>query len=115
MQPNTDVLLICGIANPRPLTQFIEQSTNGYEAMFFSDHHIFSVDDLNEIRRKFEGMQGADKLIITTEKDAVRLVKYRQELRDLPFYVLPISVQFLFGGEQEFRGLISNFICNYGK
>lgn len=115
MHPNMDVLLICGIANPRPLTNFIEESTNGYEAMFFSDHHIFSVDDLNEIRKRFEDMQGTDKLIITTEKDAVRLVKYRQELRDLPFYVLPISVQFLFEREQDFRGLITNFIGNYGK
>jgi tetraacyldisaccharide 4'-kinase len=113
--PNSEVLLICGIANPAPLTAYIEEETSGYDALFFSDHHIFSIDDLNEIRERFATLQGPDKLIITTEKDAVRLVKYREELRDLPFFVLPISVSFLFGRENEFRGLISNFISNFGK
>jgi tetraacyldisaccharide 4'-kinase len=111
----SEVLLVCGIANPKPLTSYLEEQTSSYEAMFFSDHHIFSVDDLADIRSRFSDMQGSDKLIVTTEKDAVRLVKYRQELRDLPFYVLPISVGFLFGEEQEFQALILNFIRNFGK
>jgi tetraacyldisaccharide 4'-kinase len=109
------VLLICGIANPAPLTTYIEEETSGYDALFFSDHHIFSYDDLNDIRERFATLKGPDRLIITTEKDAVRLVKYREELRDMPFFVLPISVSFLFGRENEFRGLISNFITNFGK
>jgi tetraacyldisaccharide 4'-kinase len=112
---NAEVLLVCGIANPSPLTAYIEENTSSYDAMFFSDHHIFSYDDLNEIRNRFDTIDVHDKLIITTEKDAVRLVKYRQELRDLPFYVLPISVDFLFNAENEFRLLISNFIRNFGK
>ncbi len=112
---NSEVLLICGIANPTPLTSYIEDATSGYDAMFFRDHHIFSIDDLNDVRNRFDTLEGSDKLIITTEKDAVRLVKYREELRDQPFYVLPIAVSFLFGTENEFRGLISNFITKFGK
>jgi tetraacyldisaccharide 4'-kinase len=112
---NAEVLLVCGIANPTPLTAYIEEHTSSYDAMFFSDHHIFSFDDLKEIKTRFDTIDVQDKLIITTEKDAVRLVKYRQELRDLPFYVLPISVSFLFHAENEFRLLISNFIRNFGK
>jgi tetraacyldisaccharide 4'-kinase len=112
---HSEVLLICGIANPSPLTSYIEGETSGYDALFYSDHHIFSIDDLHEIRERFTTLQGPDKLIITTEKDAVRLVKFREELRDMPFFVLPISVSFLFGRENEFRGLISNFIMNFGK
>jgi tetraacyldisaccharide 4'-kinase len=110
-----EVLLVCGIANPLPLTNYIEENTNSYDAMFFSDHHIFSYDDLKEIRERFNSLDQPDKIIVTTEKDAVRLVKYRQELKELPFYVLPISVRFLFNEEGEFRALISNFIRNFGK
>jgi tetraacyldisaccharide 4'-kinase len=110
-----EVLLVCGIANPTPLTTYIEEQCSSYDAMFFNDHHIFSIDDLRDMQIRFEKLKGPDKIIITTEKDAVRLVKYRQELRDLPFYVLPISVSFLFGAEQEFQTLISNFIRDFSK
>lgn len=109
----SEILLICGIANPTPLTDFIEENSSSYEAMFFNDHHIFSIDDLHEINERYEKMQGPGKLMVTTEKDAVRLVKYRQELRDMPLYVLPISIHFLFDGEQRFQALISNFIQNF--
>ena len=39
----------------------------------FPDHHDFTRGDLIEIERKFEEMSGERKLIVTTEKDAVRL------------------------------------------
>lgn len=107
-----EVLLICGIANPTPLTSYLEENTASYDAMFFNDHHIFSIDDLRDMFSRYEKMKGK-RIIVTTEKDAVRLVKYRQELRDMPFYVLPISISFLFEGEKEFQRLIANFIENF--
>ncbi len=110
---STEVLLVCGIANPEPLTNYLNEQTNSYDAIYFNDHHIFSIDDLKEIRNRFEKLQGTDKIVVTTEKDAVRLVKYRQELRDLPFFVLPISIRFLFGDKDKFNNLIANFIRDF--
>lgn len=110
-----EVLLVCGIANPTPLTTYIEEQSSSYDAMFYNDHHIFSIDDLRDIEARFEKLRGPEKIIVSTEKDAVRLVKYRQELKDLPFYVLPISVSFLFEAEQEFQTLISNFIRDFSR
>lgn len=109
-----EVLLVCGIANPTPLTTYLEQHTASYDALFFSDHHIFSIDDLRDIFNRYEKMKGK-RIMLTTEKDAVRLFKYRHELRDLPFYVLPISISFLFDGEKEFHRLISTFIVNFSS
>jgi tetraacyldisaccharide 4'-kinase len=110
---NSEVLLVCGIANPEPLTNYLNEQTSSYDAMYFKDHHIFSIDDLREIRNRFEKMQASDKLIVTTEKDAVRLIKFKQELKDLPFFVLPISVGFLFNGRDKFNDLIINFIRDF--
>ncbi len=112
---NTEVLLVCGIANPEPLTHYINDQCSSYDAMYFNDHHIFSIDDLRDIRKRFEKIEAPDKIILTTEKDAVRLVKFRQELKDLPFFVLPISIAFLFDSKNRFNDLIINFIRDFNN
>lgn len=108
--PDTEVLLVTGIANPRPLKKILTDQTRSYEQMVFSDHHIFTIDDLNDIAGRFAQMTVQKKIILTTEKDAVRLVKFSRELKDLPVYVLPIEMQFLFAGSDRFSHLISTFI-----
>jgi tetraacyldisaccharide 4'-kinase len=109
----SEVLLVCGIANPEPLTTYLEQQVATYEALFYSDHHIFTIDDLKAIRSKFNQLQAHDKLILTTEKDAVRLIKFKKELPDLPVFVQPITTSFLFGKENAFRSLIVTFIEDF--
>jgi tetraacyldisaccharide 4'-kinase len=113
LHKDMEVLLVCGIANPDPLKKYILDEVNTYEACYYSDHHIFSIDDLAEIRQRFDAMDAPEKIIITTEKDAVRLQKYGDELRGLPFFVLPIAVSFLFSDARRFNDLIVHFIRNF--
>lgn len=108
-----EVLLVCGIANPDPLKKFLLEEAHTFDACYYSDHHIFTIDDLREIRSRFEAMDAAEKIIITTEKDAVRLVKFGNELRDMPFYVLPIAVGFLFADARRFNDLIVHFVRTF--
>jgi tetraacyldisaccharide 4'-kinase len=108
-----EVLLVTGIANPRPLKKILTDETRSYEQMVFSDHHIFTIDDLNDIAARFAAMTATKKIILTTEKDAVRLVKFSKELQNLPVYVLPIEIQFLFGDTGRFSHLIGNFIQQF--
>lgn len=111
--PRDEVLLVCGIANPKPLKEYLLAKTHTYYQQDYSDHHIFSIDDLNEIKQKFEDIHAKDKLILTTEKDAVRLVKFTEELATLPMYVLPIRHFFLFDEGQQFNELVTDFITNF--
>jgi len=106
----TEVLLVTGIANPKPLKKYLADNTRAYYEMQYGDHHIFTQDDLREIRKRFESMTSEKRMIITTEKDATRLLKFRQTLIDYPLYVIPIEVQFPFGDENRFTELITNFI-----
>ena len=110
-----EVLLVCGIANPEPLKKYLLDQVHTYDALYYTDHHIFSIDDLRDIRNRFQAMDAKEKIIITTEKDAVRLVKFGDELSDLPFYVLPIGVSFLFSEGQRFNDLVVHFIRTFGQ
>jgi tetraacyldisaccharide 4'-kinase len=108
-----EVLLVTGIANPAPLKRWLDERAGAYYELAYSDHHIFSIDDLNNIMRRFTSIPSGNKIILTTEKDAVRLVKFQQELKGLPFYVVPIEPRFLFDDQPRFIDLIVKFITNF--
>jgi tetraacyldisaccharide 4'-kinase len=111
----SEVLLVTGIANPRPLKKMLEDHRNSYQMLQYTDHHIFTIDDLNEIREKFEKIESPDKMILTTEKDAVRLAKFTREIAELPLYVIPVSHHFLFNEGNQFDRLVTDFIKNFNK
>ncbi len=108
-----EVLLVSGIADPRPLKKYLVENAETYYEILYSDHHIFTIDDWKDILKRFNNIQHPDKIILTTEKDAVRLVKFNHELKNMPVYVIPITVNFLFEDESRFRDLISKFITNF--
>lgn len=110
LNDSVEVLLVSGIANPDPLKKYLQETTGTYDEILYSDHHIFSIDDWNDIAKRFNNMQAGNKIVLTTEKDAVRLIKFDQQLQALPVYVLPIEVQFLFEEEKAFTQLITTFI-----
>jgi tetraacyldisaccharide 4'-kinase len=111
----TDVLLLTGIANPKPLKEFLTSQVQSYDMLRFADHHIFSTDDLRDIIRQFEKIQSADKIILTTEKDGVRLEKFSKELSRFPIFVLPIKHRFLFNGHLAFQNDIIEFVQSFKR
>lgn len=84
-----DILLLTGIADTSALKKHL--SKHNMTAYAFPDHHLFTLKDLQEVQKN-----AANKLIITTEKDATKL---RAVLQDNPsitlqIYVLPIAIAF---------------------
>lgn len=108
-----EILLVCGIANPGPLKNYLAAQSKAYYERIFSDHHIFRIDDLHEIQEKLDDIQANKKMIITTEKDAVRLEKFYGELRDMPVFVLPVKHCFLFSEGMQFDNAVSTYIQNF--
>ncbi len=115
LTPDTNILLIVGIANPKPIKEILNTYVSSYEMMRFRDHHIFTIDDLYEIQEQFERIESQNKIILTTEKDGVRLAKFKNELKDLPVYVFPIRHKIMFGEEETFNTAIITFISKYKK
>jgi len=111
---NTEVLLISGIANPRPLKTLLEKYSKTYYMIQFSDHRIFTIDDLKDVNKRFKAIDSVNKIILTTEKDAVRLVKFNAEIADWPLYVIPVRHHFLYGEGDQFNQRVISFIRNFG-
>ena len=109
----TEILLVTGIANPKPLKKYLEEQVQTYQMLHFNDHHIFSIDDWREIKKRFKSIEDNKKMILTTEKDAMRLQKFAQEIDGMPFYVLPIEHKILFNESDKFTNRIIDFIDNF--
>ena len=94
---NKHILLITGIASPQPLVEKLQQHTNHLHTLFFPDHHFFSEKDIDNCRQQFNAINDANKLILTTEKDAVRfrtMSCLSDEMKKMMYYI-PIRVKFV--------------------
>ena len=103
------VLLVTGIANPSPLIAEIEQKYE-VEHLKFGDHHAFSKQDIEEIHQKFDTFASNETIILTTEKDFMRLkaVSASWKLDDYPWYYQPITVKI--DNENKFKALINQYV-----
>jgi tetraacyldisaccharide 4'-kinase len=109
------VLLITGIANPQPLKELLTKTVHTYDMLRYADHHIFTIDDLEDIQKHFERITATNKIIVTTEKDAVRLEKFKTGLKDFPIYVIAVQHSFLFNEGSQFDITITDFIASFKK
>ena len=100
-----EVLLVTGIANPKPLTAFLTEKDIAFQHLKFPDHHYFSLTDIQTIQQKFEAINFSKKIILTTEKDYVRLEK---KLKEISF--ISIETTFLDTTNISFNSLIQNHI-----
>ena len=108
---NQQVLLLTGIASPRQMLEDLKPHVAKIHPMVFGDHHAFKRKDIQKINEAFANLQGP-KLVITTEKDAVRLtdvVGLSDEVRK-NLYALPIRISFMQEGEKSFKDSIIGYV-----
>ena len=111
----THVLLVSAIANTDYLLQHLAHEVASVQTLEFEDHHLFTEDDLEAVRRRFEAMPQRNKIVLTTEKDATRLELHEQYLwkHELPVCVLPVEVAFLNTDEPLFREDLKKFLLDF--
>lgn len=105
------VLLITGIANPQPIADYLSGVTKKLIVKSFPDHHNFSDSDICAIQNKFNTFSSdKNKIIITTEKDIMRLNGFPL-INNLPLYYIPIETQILYNQQH----LLNEKIISYVK
>ncbi len=105
------VLIIAGIATPEHFINHIRNYCPSAHAMVYSDHYVFKEKDLIKIKSQFDKIREKNGLIITTEKDSVRMLEniLFKDLTEFIYY-LPISVEFYENQNSEFQNKILDYV-----
>jgi tetraacyldisaccharide 4'-kinase len=102
------VLLLSGIANPKPFEEYSKANFEVIEHLIYKDHHDFSEKDLAEISAK---IQDDSTRVLMTEKDMVKFKPLLNHplLEKISMYFLPIEIGFLEESmKKDFDNLISS-------
>jgi len=105
-------LLITGIALPQQLRDYLGNYFSELRHIKFPDHHRYTKSDLEMILNSWNKLESAERYIITTEKDSVRL----RELDDIEvqakeaMYYLPAGIEFINDESKLFDNLIRAYV-----
>ncbi len=105
------LILVSGIANPKPLKEYLANNFDLVQHFSFPDHHPYSATDIETIS---QAAAGAGAAVITTEKDMVRMERHMFSSSGVPLYYLPIETEFLKNGK-EFDEMVLNAVRSYDK
>lgn len=85
-------LLVSGVADPSSLINILEQNDiNTENRMIFIDHKNYSNKEIQSIRKNFYNTNSHS--VITTQKDAVKLVGFSKEFDDIDIFYLKIKME----------------------
>jgi len=105
------ILLLTGIASPAQMVMDISPYNNHITPLSFPDHHQFGKKDVARINEAFAALEGP-KMIITTEKDAVRLMQTEglsDEVKE-NIFVLPVEISFMLDRGKDFNEKIISYV-----
>lgn len=105
------ILVFTGIGNPQPMVTYLKEYASEVKHVQYPDHYQFTTNDLAHIKAEFDAIKEENKIIVTTEKDAMRLMMPDLEsiTINLPLYILPIEVDFR-DKSQEFNETITDYV-----
>lgn len=106
------IILFSGVANSYPLQEHLHGLCEELHVIDFFDHHAYKQKDIDLIIQKYEDAFTSKKIIVTTEKDAMRLVNspYISLLEKLPVFYKPVKMLFHPPDDEEFDNQILTYV-----
>lgn len=103
---------VCGIANPYPFLEYVNSHFQERQQIVFSDHHHFTKKDIEKIHKFFDRSMQKNCAVITTEKDAMRLLssEWEKEVEKLPIFYIPIETKFHPKYKEDFDEQILEYV-----
>jgi len=111
-----NIILLSGIANNEVLLEYVKGQYNVIEVMEYPDHHRYTDKDIQKIVQSFRSHLTRSPVILTTEKDMVKLKdgKFDKYLEEIPIFALPVKVDLIHEDEDRLMEMISMTIREKG-
>ena len=108
----SSILLVSGIANPYPLEEYLRPNCNELVTLSYPDHHIFKQKDFAKIKKEYNNLYSRNSIIVTTEKDAMRIIsnEENQLIKNLPLYYISVEIKFHNKQNQRFDSIINEYV-----
>lgn len=109
---DSSALVVSGIASPLPFEEHVRTLVKEVVTLNFPDHHNFSAANFQKMESLFDSIQGKNKIIVTTEKDAVRMIhnpKFPENLKPYIYYI-PLGISFLKEDDTDFDKKIWSYL-----
>ncbi len=93
--PEQQVIGLSGIGNPKPFLDTLREQYKLTEAVTLEDHHVYRVGDMHRLSAMLA--RYPDAVIVTTEKDAVKMIRSDRIPPDVRarLYYQPINISFI--------------------
>ena len=90
----------------------LKRKYNTLITKYFDDHHHFNDNDIDMILDGYDSVIGKNKIIVTTEKDLMRLTNSSliNRFENVPLFTIPIEVRF---NDEIEEDIFNNLILNY--
>lgn len=106
------VLFFAGIANSDSVEKYLTENAGKHELIKLADHYKYNKYNLKDLGKRYTDWQGENKILLTTQKDAVKL--NNEQLKEITvnwdLYVLPIEIGMSDGDKQQFDNGIETYI-----
>ncbi len=111
------VLMVSGIAGPRTFKPFVRKISTKIHEFTYPDHYGYKPDDIQKILSEYEKISDPNKIIVTTEKDSVKWLPFRENFKEVlsKVFYIPAGIDFLNDDAKEFNNYIKNYVRNNKK
>ncbi len=116
LREGASVIVMAGVASPAPLVEEMSKRYNVVSTLIFPDHHPYRMRDLDRMQRALEDAPPGT-VIVTTEKDAVKLTNRKRipEAIQRKLYFVPVQLEFIEGTGSEFLRKLYTYVRSNQK
>jgi tetraacyldisaccharide 4'-kinase len=102
-------LVVSGIANPKSFLNILNKvHVNTLNRLIFRDHKNYTLKEVQQIRKQFYITNSHS--VVTTEKDAVKLSRFKREFDDIEIFYLKINL--CMDDQESFKQYLINKLKN---
>jgi tetraacyldisaccharide 4'-kinase len=104
-----EALFFSGIASSKNALEYLKTIFKKTHHKSFSDHFKYDENSISKILKDFDNIESKSKILLTTEKDAVKLKEF-DILKKYPIFVLGIEIEFLGNDKDKFDKKITDYV-----